>query len=72
MNNYTKSQKGQKGFIKKYTALGKLKQVKIPESLEKDIKTVLDLLEIIARKENGEKTVNTIMKNMITDLQNLA
>jgi hypothetical protein len=72
MNNYTKSQKGQKGFIKKYKALGELKQIKIPESLEKDIKTVLDLLEIIARKENGEKTVNTIMKNMITDLQNLA
>jgi hypothetical protein len=71
MNNYTKSQKGQKGFIKKYKALGELKQVKIPESLEKDIKTVLDLLEIIAQKEGNTQKVNKIIKNIIKGLKDI-
>jgi hypothetical protein len=71
MNNYTKSQKGQKGFIKKYKALGELKQIKIPESLEKDIKTVLDLLEIIAQKEGNTQKVNKSIKNIIKGLKDI-
>jgi hypothetical protein len=71
MNNYTKSQKGQKGFIKKYTALGKLKQVKIPESLEPDIKIILQLLEGIAQKEGNTQKVNKIIKNIIKGLKDI-
>jgi hypothetical protein len=63
--DYNKSQKGQKGFTKKYKALGELKQIRVPVSLESDIKTILELLEIIARRENNMVRVNNIMKKII-------
>ena len=63
--DYNKSQKGQKGFIKKYKSLGELKQIRVPVSLESDIKTILELLEIIARRENNMVRVNNIMKKII-------
>jgi len=70
--NYNKSQKGQKGFIKKYKSLGELKQIRVPVSLESDIKTILELLEIIARKENSTKRVNKIISKIITGLNDIA
>ncbi len=71
MNNYTKSQKGQKGFIKKYKALGELKQIKIPALLEPDIKIILQLLEGIAQKEGNTQKVNKIIKNIIKGLKDI-
>jgi hypothetical protein len=70
--DYNKSQKGQKGFIKKYKSLGELKQIRVPVSLESDIKTILELLEIIARKENSTKRVNKIISKIITGLNDIA
>jgi hypothetical protein len=70
--DYNKSQKGQKGFIKKYKSLGELKQIRVPVSLESDIKTILELLEGIARKENSTKRVNKIISKIITGLNDIA
>jgi hypothetical protein len=66
--DYNKSQKGQKGFIKKYKSLGELKQIRVPVSLEPGIKRTLELLEAIAQKENSMETVNGIMENLIIGL----
>jgi hypothetical protein len=70
--DYNKSQKGQKGFIKKYKSLGELKQIRVPVSLESDIKTILELLDAIAQKENSMKTVNKIINKIIIELDDLA
>lgn len=70
--DYNKSQKGQKGFTKKYKALGELKQIRVPVSLESNIKTILELLETIARKESSMVRVNKIINKIITGLNNIA
>jgi|694.fasta_scaffold122288_3 hypothetical protein len=70
--DYNKSQKGQKGFIKKYKSLGELKQIRVPVSLESDIKTILELLETIARRENSMVRVNKIVSKIITGLNDIA
>jgi hypothetical protein len=70
--DYNKSQKGQKGFTKKYKSLGELKQIRVPVSLESNIKTILELLETIARKENSMTRVNKIINKIITGLNDIA
>jgi hypothetical protein len=64
MENYTKSNKGQKGFSKFYTALGICKSMKVPESVYDKIKTILTLLEFIGNHK-GLDAVNGILDHII-------
>ena len=70
MNDYSKTTKGVKGFIKKYEVLGELKQIKVPIILVVKIKRILELLEKVARKHNIEK-VQEILDKIIIGLEKL-
>ena len=70
MNDYSKTAKGVKGFIKKYEVLGELKQIKVPIILVVKIKRILELLEKVARKHNIEK-VQKILDKIIIGLEKL-
>jgi hypothetical protein len=55
MKSYTSSIKGQKGFSKKYKVLGESKHMRVPLSVYDEIKTIIDLLEVIGKKDNLDK-----------------
>ncbi len=64
------SEKGHRGFITKFQALGPTRQIRVPTSIFDKVKEIVFMLEDIARRE-GLHRVDKVLDKVIEGLQNV-